>query len=100
MGRGSGALPDDLLTFRANWCCYGGHIAENLQDALPRKGAIALRAVVAALLFAFFRHDGLVRMALHGTHHVPDDTRHPDPLRLRLRRHVHRRPAADRGTYC
>ncbi|BEP96888.1 TRAP transporter small permease [Acidovorax sp. sif1233] len=34
---------------------YGGHIAvENLQDALPRAGAIALRAVVAALLFAFF----------------------------------------------
>ena len=34
---------------------YGGHIAvENLQDALPRKGAIAMRAVVATLLFAFF----------------------------------------------
>ena len=34
---------------------YGGHIAvENLQDALPRAGAIALRAVVALLLFAFF----------------------------------------------
>ena len=34
---------------------YGGHIAvENLQDALPPKAAIALRAVVAALLFAFF----------------------------------------------
>jgi len=34
---------------------YGGHIAvENLQDALPQKAAIALRAVVAALLFAFF----------------------------------------------
>lgn len=34
---------------------YGGHIAvENLQDALPAKGGIALRAVVAALLFAFF----------------------------------------------
>lgn len=34
---------------------YGGHIAvENLQDALPRAGAIALRAIVAALLFAFF----------------------------------------------
>jgi len=34
---------------------YGGHIAvENLQDALPTKGAIAVRAVVAALLFAFF----------------------------------------------
>ncbi|MCZ2495339.1 TRAP transporter small permease subunit [Xylophilus sp. Kf1] len=34
---------------------YGGHIAvENLQDALPRAAAIALRAVVAALLFAFF----------------------------------------------
>ena len=34
---------------------YGGHIAvENLQDALPRKAAIALRIVVALLLFAFF----------------------------------------------
>ncbi|MBJ2155118.1 TRAP-type C4-dicarboxylate transport system permease small subunit [Variovorax boronicumulans] len=34
---------------------YGGHIAvENLQDALPRAGAIAVRAFVAALLFAFF----------------------------------------------
>lgn len=34
---------------------YGGHIAvENLQDALPRPLAIALRAFVAALLFAFF----------------------------------------------
>lgn len=34
---------------------YGGHIAvENMQDALPRAGAIALRAVVAALLFGFF----------------------------------------------
>lgn len=34
---------------------YGGHIAvENLQDALPPKGAIAVRAIVAALLFAFF----------------------------------------------
>ena len=34
---------------------YGGHIAvENLQDALPLKGAIAVRGVVAALLFAFF----------------------------------------------
>ena len=34
---------------------YGGHIAvENLQDALPPKGAVAVRAVVAALLFAFF----------------------------------------------
>ena len=34
---------------------YGGHIAvENLQDALPRSAAIALRIVVAALLFAFF----------------------------------------------
>ena len=34
---------------------YGGHIAvENLQDALPRAGAIAMRAIVAALLFAFF----------------------------------------------
>jgi TRAP-type C4-dicarboxylate transport system permease small subunit len=34
---------------------YGGHIAiENLQDALPRGAAIALRALVAALLLAFF----------------------------------------------
>jgi len=34
---------------------YGGHIAvENLQDALPRAGGIAMRAVVAALLLAFF----------------------------------------------
>jgi TRAP-type transport system small permease protein len=34
---------------------YGGHIAvENLQDALPRSAAIAVRAFVAALLLAFF----------------------------------------------
>ncbi|KQP37048.1 TRAP transporter small permease [Pseudorhodoferax sp. Leaf274] len=34
---------------------YGGHIAvENLQDTLPRAAGIALRAVVAALLFGFF----------------------------------------------
>ena len=34
---------------------YGGHIAvENLQDALPRKAAVALRLFVATLLFAFF----------------------------------------------
>lgn len=34
---------------------YGGHIAiENLQDALPRSFAIAIRAFVAVLLFAFF----------------------------------------------
>ncbi|MDO9403427.1 MAG: TRAP transporter small permease [Polaromonas sp.] len=34
---------------------YGGHIAvENLQDALPRSMAIALRIFVAAILFAFF----------------------------------------------
>jgi TRAP-type C4-dicarboxylate transport system permease small subunit len=34
---------------------YGGHIAvENLQDALPAALAVAVRAVVAALLFAFF----------------------------------------------
>lgn len=34
---------------------YGGHIAvENLQDALSPKGAVAMRMVVAALLFAFF----------------------------------------------
>lgn len=34
---------------------YGGHIAvENLQDVLPKAGAIAVRAIVAALLLAFF----------------------------------------------
>ncbi|WP_298923926.1 TRAP transporter small permease [uncultured Ramlibacter sp.] len=34
---------------------YGGHIAvENLQDALPRQAAIALRAFIAVCLFAFF----------------------------------------------
>ena len=34
---------------------YGGHIAvENLQDALPPRGAMAVRLLVAALLFAFF----------------------------------------------
>lgn len=34
---------------------YGGHIAvENLQDALPRPLAIALRALVATMLLAFF----------------------------------------------
>ncbi|RZJ06498.1 MAG: TRAP transporter small permease [Haliea sp.] len=34
---------------------YGGHIAvENLQDALPRSMAVALRLFVAAILFAFF----------------------------------------------
>ena len=34
---------------------YGGHIAvENLQDAMPRALAVATRAFVAALLFAFF----------------------------------------------
>ena len=34
---------------------YGGHIAvENLQDALPASLAIALRALVAAMLFWFF----------------------------------------------
>lgn len=33
---------------------YGGHIAvENLQDSLPRRLAIAVRVVVALLLFAF-----------------------------------------------
>lgn len=33
---------------------YGGHIAvENLQDSLPRRMAIAVRVVVALLLFAF-----------------------------------------------
>lgn len=34
---------------------YGGHIAvENLQDALPRALAIALRALVATMMLAFF----------------------------------------------
>jgi TRAP-type transport system small permease protein len=34
---------------------YGGHIAvENLQDALPKAMAIAVRVFVAALLFGFF----------------------------------------------
>ena len=34
---------------------YGGHIAvENLQDALPRPLAMAVRGLVALLLFAFF----------------------------------------------
>jgi TRAP-type C4-dicarboxylate transport system permease small subunit len=34
---------------------YGGHIAvENLQDALPRPLAIAMRSLVALLLLAFF----------------------------------------------
>lgn len=34
---------------------YGGHIAvENLQDTLPWRGAVVVRAIVAALLFAFF----------------------------------------------
>lgn len=34
---------------------YGGHIAiDNLQDALPRRLAVAVRFFVALLLFAFF----------------------------------------------
>ena len=34
---------------------YGGHIAvENLQDAFPAPVGVAIRAAVAALLFAFF----------------------------------------------
>ena len=34
---------------------YGGHIAiDNLQDALPRSLAVAVRVFVALLLFAFF----------------------------------------------
>jgi TRAP-type transport system small permease protein len=34
---------------------YGGHVAiDNLQDALPRKLAVALRVVVALLLLTFF----------------------------------------------
>ena len=45
---------------------YGGHIAvENLQDALPRKVAIALRVLIALLvlgLFAFLAWFGLEYM--------------------------------------
>ncbi|WP_332777870.1 TRAP transporter small permease [Polaromonas sp.] len=34
---------------------YGGHIAvENLQDALPPRAAVALRAAIALLLLGFF----------------------------------------------
>ncbi|MFM1991611.1 MAG: hypothetical protein RJA99_4568 [Pseudomonadota bacterium] len=34
---------------------YGGHIAvENLQDGLPRGAAVALRILVALMLFGFF----------------------------------------------
>ncbi|HEX7889424.1 MAG TPA: TRAP transporter small permease [Ramlibacter sp.] len=34
---------------------YGGHIAvENLQDAVPRRLGVAMRLLVALLLFAFF----------------------------------------------
>jgi TRAP-type C4-dicarboxylate transport system permease small subunit len=34
---------------------YGGHIAvENLQDALPGRVAVAVRALIAVLLLAFF----------------------------------------------
>lgn len=34
---------------------YGGHIAvENLQDSLPERAAVALRVLIAALLFGFF----------------------------------------------
>ena len=34
---------------------FGGHIAvENLQDALPRAAAVALRALIALLLLGFF----------------------------------------------
>ncbi len=34
---------------------YGGHIAvDNLQDALPKPVAVALRAVIAVLLLGFF----------------------------------------------
>lgn len=34
---------------------YGGHIAvENLQDSLPSRWAVALRGLIALLLFAFF----------------------------------------------
>ena len=45
---------------------YGGHIAvDNLQDALPAPAAMAVRAVVAALLFALF-----VVMVWHGGSYV------------------------------
>ena len=34
---------------------YGGHIAvDNLQDSMPRSVAVAVRLLIAALLFAFF----------------------------------------------
>mgnify|MGYP001391773354 CR=1 FL=1 len=34
---------------------YGGHIAiDNLQDALPRRGAVAVRWLIAVLLTGFF----------------------------------------------
>ncbi len=34
---------------------YGGHIAvDNLQDALPSRVAVAIRVLIAALLFGFF----------------------------------------------
>lgn len=34
---------------------YGGHIAiDNLQDSLPHQAAVAIRCVIAALLFGFF----------------------------------------------
>lgn len=34
---------------------YGGHIAvDNLQDALPHRAAVALRGLIALILFSFF----------------------------------------------
>ena len=57
MGRRSFAPHDDLAdVFGAGPVLrYGGHIAvENLQDALPKSIAIALRAFIATLLFCFF----------------------------------------------
>lgn len=34
---------------------YGGHIAvDNLQDALPPRAAVAMRGLIALILFAFF----------------------------------------------
>ncbi len=66
---------------------YGGHIAvENLQDALPAKRGHrpARRGRCAAL--RLLRLHGLVRLALHGAHHVPAHRGHADSVRLYLQR--------------